>query len=105
MPDLPPPSARKHYRRDHLDDDALHYAASHVLRWLPLDDEDDPRRWLMIAVDPSGRLLELITLIYDDGYELIIHAMKARSQYLDGLQQSSSSPPANVRDLPAPPLR
>lgn len=39
----------------------------------------------MIAVDPAGRLLELVVLIYDDGYELIIHAMKARSRYLDEL--------------------
>ncbi len=39
----------------------------------------------MIGADPAGRLLELVTLIYDDGYELIIHAMKARIQYLDDL--------------------
>lgn len=37
----------------------------------------------MIGVDPAGRPLELVVLIYDDGYELIIHAMKARPQYLD----------------------
>lgn len=37
----------------------------------------------MIGTDPAGRLLELVTLIYDDSYELIIHAMKARTQYLD----------------------
>ena len=49
MPELHS-SARKHYHRDKLDDDALHYAASHVLNSRPLDDEDDPRRWLMIAV-------------------------------------------------------
>ena len=49
----------------------------------PLDDKDDPRRWLLIGMDPAGRLLELVMLVYDDGYELIIHAMKARSQYLD----------------------
>ncbi|MGO4490300.1 toxin-antitoxin system toxin subunit [Microbacterium sp. 2RAF4] len=39
----------------------------------------------MIGTDPAGRLLELVSLIYDDGYELIIHAMKARAQYLDEL--------------------
>ncbi len=55
----------------------------------PLDDEDDPRRWLMIAIDPAGRLLELVALIYDDGYELIIHAMKARPHYLNEFQSSS----------------
>ncbi|WP_206673487.1 toxin [Pseudactinotalea terrae] len=78
-------SARSHFRRDRLDDAAVLYASSHVLQSRPLDDEDDPRRWLMIGADPAGRLLELVTLIYDDGYELIIHAMKARIQYLDDL--------------------
>ena len=47
-------SARKHYRRDRLDDDAVQYAAAHVLNSRPLDDEDDPRRWLMIGTDRSG---------------------------------------------------
>ena len=76
-------SARKHYLRDRLDDAAVLYAAAHVLHSRPLDDEDDPRRWLMVGTDPSGRLLELVALIFDDGYELVIHAMKARSEYLD----------------------
>lgn len=61
------------------------YATAHVLHSRPLDDEDDPRRWLMVGADPAGRLLELVALIYDDGYELIIHAMKARAQFLDEL--------------------
>jgi len=82
LPDLHR-SARKHYRRDQLDDSAVLYAAAHVLHSRPLDDEDDPRRWLMIGTDPAGRLLELVALIYDDGYELVIHAMKARAQYLE----------------------
>ena len=47
-----------------------------------LDEEDDPRRWLVIGSDPAGRLLELVVPVYDDGYELVIHAMKARPQYL-----------------------
>lgn len=57
----------------------------------PLDDEDDPRRWLMIAADPAGRLLELVTLVYDDGYELVIHAMKARPHYLESCSSRTSS--------------
>ncbi|WP_061787437.1 hypothetical protein [Arachnia propionica] len=61
----------------------MRHAAIHALRSRPLDDKDDPRRWLLIGMDPAGRLLELVMLVYDDGYELIIHAMKARSQYLD----------------------
>ncbi len=78
-------SARKHYQRDRLDDHAVLYAAAHVFHSWPLDEEDDPRRWLMIGGDPAGRLLELVALVFDDGYELIIHAMKARPQYLDDL--------------------
>ncbi|MGL5929048.1 MAG: toxin [Dermatophilaceae bacterium] len=61
------------------------YAAAHVLHSRPLDDEDDPRRWLMLGTDPAGRLLELVVLVYDDDYELVIHAMKARSRYLNDI--------------------
>lgn len=75
-------SSRKHYRRDRLDDAAVLYAATHVLNSRPLDEESDPRRWLMIGTDAAGRILELVVLVFDDGYELIIHAMKARPAYL-----------------------
>lgn len=64
MPDLHQ-SARKYYRRDRLDDATVLYAAAHVVQSRPLDDEDDPRRWLMIGTDPAGRLLELVALIFD----------------------------------------
>lgn len=90
LPDLPEspelhPSARKHFRRDRLDDAAVKYAAVHVLGSWPLDEGEDPRRWLSVGVDPAGRALELVTLVYDDGSEVVIHAMKARQQYLEGL--------------------
>lgn len=78
-------SARKHYRRDRLNDDAVLYAAAHVFHSRPLDDEDNPRRWLMIGTDQAGRLMELVVMVFDDGVELIIHAMKARPKYLDEL--------------------
>ncbi|WP_349829555.1 toxin [Brevibacterium litoralis] len=78
-------AARKHYRRDRLSDDAVLDAADHVLRRWPLDDEDDPLRWLMLGVDRSGRVLELVALVFDDGHILLIHAMKARPQYLEHL--------------------
>jgi hypothetical protein len=52
----------------------------------PLDDEDDPRRWLLLGFDDTGRLLELVVLIFDSGEELLIHAMKARPQYVDLLR-------------------
>ncbi|MEV8240389.1 toxin [Microbacterium testaceum] len=84
MPDLHR-AARKHYQRDRLDDEAVRQAASHVLASWPLDDEDDPRRWLLIGMDSAGRALELVVLVFDDGHELIIHATIARSEYLRDL--------------------
>jgi hypothetical protein len=78
-------SARKHYHRDRLNDDAVRQAASHVLASWPLDDEDDPRRWLLMGMDSAGRTLELVTLTFDDGHEMIIHAMIARPEYLRDL--------------------
>lgn len=78
-------SAREHYRRDRISDDDVLYAADHFLSRYPLDDEDDPRRWLTIGLDQAGRALEIVTLIFDDGHELIIHAMIARDQYLNTL--------------------
>lgn len=75
-------SARKHFRSDHLTVAGVLYAAQHVTYRAPLDDEDDPRRWLLLGFDDTGRLLELVVLIFDSGEELLIHAMKARPQYL-----------------------
>jgi hypothetical protein len=48
-----------------------------------LDDEDDPRRWLLLGFDDAGRMLELVVLVFDSGHTLVIHAMKARPQYFD----------------------
>ncbi|WP_240666214.1 hypothetical protein [Oerskovia turbata] len=49
----------------------------------PLDDEDDLRRWLLLGFDDGGRILEIVILVFDSGEEMVIHAMKARAQYLD----------------------
>lgn len=80
-------SARKHFTRDRLTDGTVLYAAAHIVHREPLDDEDDPRRWLLLGYDRAGRMLELVVLVFDsaDDSPLIIHAMKARSQYLDAL--------------------
>ncbi len=84
MPELHE-SARKHYRRDRLDDADVLYAATHAVHSYPLDSDDDPRRWLIVGIDSVGRLLELVSLVFDDGRELVIHAMKARPQYLEDI--------------------
>lgn len=72
------PAARKHHITDH---DALR-AASTAVYAADLDD-DSPACQLRLGFDTAGRLLELVVLRFDSGNEMIIHAMKARPQYLD----------------------
>lgn len=76
-------AARKHFARDRLTLAGVLHAVQHATYRSPLDDEDDPRRWLLLGFDDAGRPLELIVLIFDSGEELLIHAMKARPQYVD----------------------
>ena len=78
-------SARKHFGRDRLSDEVILYAYEHALNSRPLDDEDDPRRWLVVGIDQSGRVLDTVVRVIDGGGELLIHAMKARAQFLDEL--------------------
>ena len=78
-------SARKHFERDRLTDKAVLYTYEHALNSCPLEGEDDPRRWLVVGIDQSGRVLEMVVLVFDGGGELLIHAMKARPQFLDEL--------------------
>lgn len=76
-------SARKHFRRDRLTAASVLHAAERPVYRVALDDEDDPRRWLLLGFDDAGRVLELVVLVFDSGHELVIHAMRARPQYLD----------------------
>jgi hypothetical protein len=62
-------------------EDALH-AAEHFAYVADLD-EEHPLRQFRLGFDSEGRLLELVVLRFDSGNELLIHAMKARRQYLD----------------------
>lgn len=71
-------SARRHGVEP---DDAVH-AAEHAIFVSDLD-EDSPARQLRLGFDIGGRLLEVVVLRFDSGNELLIHAMKARRQYLD----------------------
>lgn len=75
-------SARKHRVPDH---DALHAAETAV--YVADLDDDSPARQLRLGFDTAGRLLELVVLRFDSGGELLIHAMKARSQYLQLLDE------------------
>jgi len=71
-------SALKHGVRP---EDALHAATHWAYASEP--DEDNPARQLRPGFDTAGRLLEIIVLHFDSGHELIIHAMKARTAYLN----------------------
>jgi hypothetical protein len=70
-------SARKHGVDP---DDAVH-AAKHAVFVSDLD-EDSPARQLRLGFDAAGRLLEVV-VGFDEGNELLIHAMRARREYLD----------------------
>lgn len=45
-------------------------------------DDDIPAKQFVLGFDRSGRLLEMAILTFDSGHQLVIHAMKARRQYL-----------------------
>lgn len=64
-----------------LRDDAIQAATWAI--WVEDLDEDSPARQLRLGFDTRGRLLETVVLIFDSGNELVIHAMKARSQAID----------------------
>jgi hypothetical protein len=57
-------------------------AAANAVYVADLED-DSPARQLRLGFDNAGRLLELVVLTFDSGDQMIIHAMKARQQYLD----------------------
>jgi uncharacterized FlaG/YvyC family protein len=71
------PSARKHG----IDDKDIVSVASLPLVSGPLDDEM-PQRQLRIGFDTHARILEVVVLVWDDGTEEVIHAMKCRPKYL-----------------------
>lgn len=66
-------SARKH---GIADDDVRHA----VQNAMALDEMDDDAR-LYLGPSRSGALLEVITLVREDGSELAIHAMPMRPKY------------------------
>ena len=71
-------SARKHG----IDPQDAILAAEHAVFVSDLDD-NSPARQLRLGFDSAGRLLEVVVLRFDSSNELVIHAMKARRQYLD----------------------
>ena len=67
------PSARKHGLADEDIEHAMHNA-------LAIDDQTDDTR-LYAGPSRSADLLEVVTIVRDDGSELVIHAMRMRPKY------------------------
>jgi hexokinase len=47
--------------------------------WIADLDDNSPQRQLRLGFDTGGRLLEVVVLTFDNGGQLVIHAMKARA--------------------------
>ena len=67
------PSARKHGVADEDIEHATKLA-------MAIENQDDDTR-LYLGPSRSAELLEVVTIVRDDGSELAIHAMKMRSKY------------------------
>ncbi len=46
-----------------------------------MGDDEAPQRTLVLRPDRSGNMLEVIVLHFDDGREMVIHAMPMRAHY------------------------
>lgn len=67
------PSARKHG----IADEDIEHASANALA---IEDQDDDTR-LYLGPARNAELLEVVTIVRDDGSELAIHAMKMRPKY------------------------
>lgn len=67
------PSARRHG----VADEDIEHAVANAMA---IDDQDDDTR-LYLGPARNADLLEVVTIVRDDGSELAIHAMKMRRKY------------------------
>ena len=52
--------------------------------WIePLGVDGPPDRELRLGFDAAARLLETVVIVFENGDEMVIHAMTARKKYLD----------------------
>ncbi|MYH42871.1 MAG: hypothetical protein F4017_05320 [Acidimicrobiaceae bacterium] len=70
------PAAHKHG----IEREAIEHALRHPITIIEVDPEQDPRRVLTIGPDPTGLLLEIVSLSLDED-DVVIHAMKLRPTY------------------------
>ena len=64
-------------RRHGVADDDIQHAVNNAMA---IDDQDDDTR-LYLGPSASGALLEVATIVRDDGTEMVIHAMPMRTKY------------------------
>ena len=67
------PAARKHG----VAEEDIKHAIDHAMS---IDDQDDDTR-LYLGPARNADLLEVVTIVREDGSELVIHAMKMRPKY------------------------
>ncbi len=67
-------------RRHGIEDADIRHAITHATFSDDIDPEPPVRR-LHLGPDRSGNMLEIVTLHFDDGGVLAIHAMKMTKQY------------------------
>ena len=67
------PSARKHG----IADEDIEHAMTHAMA---IDEQDDDTR-MYLGPSRAADLLEVVTIVRDDGSELAIHAMQMRAKY------------------------
>jgi hypothetical protein len=64
-------------RRHGIADEDIRHAVAHVMA---VDDQGEDTR-LYLGSARNAELLEVVTIVRDDGSELAIHAMKMRAKY------------------------
>ena len=64
-------------RRHGVADEDIHHAVANAM---VIEDQDDDTR-LYLGAGTAGAVLEVLTIVRDDGTELAIHAMPMRPKY------------------------
>ena len=57
----------------------VQHAVANAFVVADMGDDESPPRTLVLGLDRSGNMLEAIVLHFDDGRELVIHAMPMRA--------------------------
>ena len=72
-------------RRHGIADEDIEHAIEHAL----VAAEDEEGKLLYLGPDRSGNLLEIVSVIREDGSDLVIHAMPMRPTYQPLLREMS----------------